>query len=381
MKKKSSLPKGSIDYSLLIVTLIIVAYGLIMVFSSSYYMAQSSKNYDYDGLYLFKKQIFGAVIGLAVMIFFIFFDYKKLIKLKYVFLGVAVVFMIAVLVPGVGKNLNGSSRWIYIFGVSVQPAEIAKFALIIFIAATIYVNRNRMDTFRYGILPPFLVLIPLCVLLFLQPNFSAVIVLCALTFIMIFIGGAKGWHLAAIGGVGVVGGVVLMISEPYRVARLTSFLDPWQNPQGDGYQVIQSLYGVGSGGLFGQGIGNGTQKLSWLPYSESDFIFSIIAEELGLVGAVILLALFIFMVYRGIKVAATAPDLFGTMVATGIIVLIALQVIINVGVVTSLLPPTGVSLPFISYGSSSLVIFMAMIGILLNISKQARRIMMASKQN
>ena len=169
-----------------------------------------------------------------------------------------------------------------------------------------------------------------------------------------------------------------MMRESYRVSRITSFLDPWQNPTGDGYQVIQSLYGIGSGGLFGQGIGNGTQKLSWLPYGESDFIFSIIAEELGLVGAVVLLLLFIFLIYRGIKVAATAPDLFGTMVATGIIVLIGLQVVINVGVVTSLLPPTGVSLPFISYGSSSLVIFMAMIGILLNISKQSRRIMMAS---
>lgn len=377
-RKKSSLPKGSIDYSLLIVTLILVAYGLIMVFSASYYMAQSSALYDYDGLSLFKKQLVGAGLGLAVMIFFMFFDYKKLIKLKYVFLAIAIVFLIAVLVPGVGTNLNGSSRWVRIAGISVQPAEIAKFSLIIFIAATIYVNRNRMDTFRYGILPSLFVLLPICALLYFQPNYSAIIVLCGLAFIMIFIGGAKGWHLAALGSVGVVGGVVLMMRESYRVSRITSFLDPWQNPTGDGYQVIQSLYGIGSGGLFGQGIGNGTQKLSWLPYGESDFIFSIIAEELGLVGAVVLLLLFIFLIYRGIKVAATAPDLFGTMVATGIIVLIGLQVVINVGVVTILLPPTGVSLPFISYGSSSLVIFMAMIGILLNISKQSRRIMMAS---
>ena len=169
-----------------------------------------------------------------------------------------------------------------------------------------------------------------------------------------------------------------MVQEPYRVARLASFMDPWQNPTGDGYQVIQSLYGIGSGGLFGQGIGNGTQKLSWLPYGESDFIFSIIAEELGLIGAVLLLALFIFLIYRGIKVAATAPDLFGTMLATGIITLIGLQVVVNVGVVTASLPPTGVSLPFISYGSSSLIIFMSMIGILLNISKQGRRIIRAN---
>ncbi|MBC5647323.1 putative lipid II flippase FtsW [Christensenella sp. NSJ-35] len=378
MQKKNILQKGSIDYSILIVTLILIAYGIIMVFSASYYMAQSSKDYDYDGLALFKKQLFGAAIGLVAMIFFAFFDYKKLFKLRYIALAVAGVFLIAVLVPGVGVNLNGSSRWIRVLGISIQPAEIAKIALIIFIASSVYLNRKRMDTLRHGVLPPLLALFPICILLYFQPNYSAIIVLCALTFIMIFVGGVKGWHLAAIGAIGVVGILVLMLQEGYRVARVTSFMDPWQNPTGDGYQVIQSLYGIGSGGLFGQGIGNGTQKLSWLPYGESDFIFSIIAEELGLVGAVLLLALFIFLIYRGIKVAATAPDLFGTMLATGIITLIGLQVVVNVGVVTASLPPTGVSLPFISYGSSSLVIFMSMIGILLNISKQGRRIMMAN---
>lgn len=378
MQKKSILQKGSIDYSILIVTLILIAYGVIMVFSASYYMAQASKDYNYDGLYLFKKQLFGAAIGLAAMIFFTFFDYKKLFKLRYIILAIAGVFLLAVLVPGVGVTLNGSSRWIRVLGISIQPAEIAKIALIIFIASSIYINRNRMSTFRCGMLPPLLVLLPICVLLYFQPNYSAIIVLAALTFIMIFVGGVKGWHLAALGGIGVIGGIVLMVQEPYRVARLASFMDPWQNPTGDGYQVIQSLYGIGSGGLFGQGIGNGTQKLSWLPYGESDFIFSIIAEELGLIGAVLLLALFVFLIYRGIKVAATAPDIFGTMLATGIVTLIGLQVVVNVGVVTASLPPTGVSLPFISYGSSSLVIFMSMIGILLNISKQGRRIMMAS---
>lgn len=381
MQKKSILQRGSIDYSVLIVTLILIAYGLIMVFSASYYMAQSSAEYNYDGLALFKKQIFGAAIGLAAMIFFMFFDYKKLFKLRYVFLVIAGIFLIAVLTSA-GTNLNGSSRWIRIAGISVQPAEIAKFALIIFIASSVYINRSRMDTFRYGIAPTLIMLLPICLLLYFQPNYSAIIVLCAMAFIMVFVGGVKGWHLAAIGGIGVVGIIFLMMRESYRVARVTSFMDPWQNPTGDGYQVIQSLYGIGSGGLFGQGIGNGTQKLSWLPYGESDFIFSIITEELGLIGAVVLLALFIFLIYRGIKVAATAPDLFGTMVATGIITLIGLQVVVNVGVVTASLPPTGVSLPFISYGSSSLVIFMAMIGILLNISKQGRRIMMtnAAKQ-
>ncbi|MEA5002965.1 MAG: putative lipid II flippase FtsW [Christensenella sp.] len=383
MRKTNLLQKGSIDYSLLIVTLILIAYGLLMVFSASYYMAQSSKLYDYDGLALFKKQLVGAAIGLVFMIFFMFFDYKKLIKLKYVLLVLAGICLVAVFIPEIGVNVNGSSRWIQLGPLpQLQPAEIAKVALIVFIASVIYVNRNRMNTFRYGVIPSLLALIPVCILLYFQPNFSAIIVLCALTFIMIFVGGAKAWHLLALGGAGVVGGFVLMTTGEragYRVDRLLSFTEPWQNASGGGYQVLQSLYGIGSGGLFGQGIGNGTQKLSWLPYGESDFIFAIIGEELGLIGAIVLLALFIFLIYRGIKTAAQSPDLFGTMLATGVTTVIALQVIINVGVVTASLPPTGVSLPFISYGSSSLVIFMSMIGIMLNISKQSRRIMMAKR--
>ncbi|MEA4852815.1 MAG: putative lipid II flippase FtsW [Christensenella sp.] len=382
MRKKSLLQKGSIDYSLLIVTLILIAYGLIMVFSASYYMAQSSKLYDYDGLALFKKQLLGAAIGCVMMVIFTFFDYKKLMKLKYIILFVAIALLVVVLIPGSHSvNLNGSTRWIRIGPLpSIQPAEIAKIALIVFVSATIYVNRNRMNTFRYGVLPNLLVLLPLCALLYFQPNFSAVVVLCALTFVMIFVGGAKVWHLLLMGGIGVAGGFAVMTMKSYRVERLMSFTEPWVNASGSGYQVLQSLYGIGSGGLVGQGLGNGTQKLSWLPYGESDFIFSIVAEELGLIGAIVLLALFIFLIYRGIKTAATAPDLFGTMLATGITALIAIQVIINVGVVTASLPPTGVSLPFISYGNSSLVIFMCMIGILLNISRQSRRIMMAKKE-
>ena len=382
MRKKSLLQKGSIDYSLLIVTLILIAYGLIMVFSASYYMAQSSKLYDYDGLALFKKQLLGAAIGCVMMVIFTFFDYKKLMKLKYIILFVAIALLVVVLIPGSHSvNLNGSTRWIRIGPLpSIQPAEIAKIALIVFVSATIYVNRNRMNTFRYGVLPNLLVLLPLCALLYFQPNFSAVVVLCALTFVMIFVGGAKVWHLLLMGGIGVAGGFAVMTMKSYRVERLMSFTEPWVNASGSGYQVLQSLYGIGSGGLVGQGLGNGTQKLSWLPYGESDFIFSIVAEELGLIGAIVLLALFIFLIYRGIKTAATAPDLFGTMLATGLTALIAIQVIINVGVVTASLPPTGVSLPFISYGNSSLVIFMCMIGILLNISRQSRRIMMAKKE-
>ncbi|HBU12459.1 MAG TPA: hypothetical protein DEB31_06950 [Clostridiales bacterium] len=175
-------------------------------------------------------------------------------------------------------------------------------------------------------------------------------------------------------------GFFLMIKEDYRVDRLVSFADPWQYASDGGHQVIQSLYGIGSGGLFGSGIGNGRQKYLWLPYGESDYIFPIIAEELGLIGAIALIAMYVFFIYRGIKIAATAPDLFGTLLAAGITIIIAVQVILNIGVVTATIPPTGVPLPFVSYGSTSLAIFLGMVGILLNISRQSRSIAVAAER-
>ncbi len=369
--------KGTIDYSLLIVTLILVVFGLIMVLSSSYYMAQASADYAYDGLGLFKKQLLGAALGIAGMVFFMLLDYRKLMKARYFFLIASLVLLILVFVPGVGVELNGASRWVR-FGssYSIQPSEIAKFALIIFTSSTIYINRNRMNTFRYGIIPNLLVLAVICGLLLLQPNYSAIILMCLLVFVLMFVGGAKGWHLAALGGVGGVAGVVLMIAEPYRVQRLLSFSDPWQYATDGGFQVIQSLYGIGAGGIFGRGLGEGRQKYLWLPYGESDFIFSITTEELGLIGAIVLIALYIFLVYRGIKIAANSPDLFGTLLAAGITTVIGIQVVINIGVVTASVPATGVSLPFLSYGNWSLMILLCMIGILLSISRRSRRIRM-----
>jgi cell division protein FtsW len=372
--------RGSIDYSLLIATMVLVAFGLIMVFSSSYYMAQSSELYDYDGLALFKKQLIGAALGIAFMVFFIFFDYKKLIRLKYLLLILSLILLVIVFIPGIGIDVNGASRWIRLGSLpQMQPSEVAKFSVIIFTAATIYVNRNRMDTFRYGILPNLLVLMVVCGLLFLQPNYSSIILLCILVFIMLFVGGAKSWHLALLGGIGGLAGFGLMLTERYRVDRLMTFADPWQYATEGGYQVIQSLYGIGAGNILGRGLGNGRQKFLWLPYGESDFIFSIISEELGFVGAVVLILLFIFLVYRGIKISATAPDFFGMMVAAGIVVMIGVQVVLNIAVATASLPATGVPMPLISYGSSSLVIFMSMVGILLNISRQTRRIKMAPR--
>lgn len=369
------LRRSSVDFELMIATLVLVVYGLIMVFSASYYKAQASPLYDYDGLYFFKRQAFGAVLGLAVMIVMTFIDYHILIRLKYVILITAMLLLLIVFIPGVGVNLNGSSRWIKLGPLpAFQPAEIAKLAMIIFAAATIYLNRYRMDRFRYAIVPNLLILILMCLLLFFQPNYSSVIMLCLLVFIMMYIGGAKGLHLGLLGAVGGTAGFLMLMTENYRRGRVATFTDPWAYAQEGGWQVIQSLYGIGAGGVTGRGLGNSRQKYLWLPYGESDFIFSITVEEMGLVGAIILVALFLFIVWRGIRIAARAPEMFGTLLAAGITSLIGIQAIMNIAVTTASMPVTGVPMPFFSYGSSSLVIFMAMIGIMLNISKQAQPI-------
>ena len=372
MQKTQSMQKKSFDYSILITTIILVSFGVIMVFSASYYVAESSSAYNNDGLYFFKKQLIGAVVGFAGMIGFSFFNYKLLAKFKYVLLVIAAVLLTAVLIPGVGQEINGSSRWIIIAGQSVQPSEITKFALVVFVAATISVNKDRMKTFRFGMLPSLAVTGVLCILIYRQPNFSAIVCIFATVMVMLFIGGANMLHMGLLTGGGLAAGFGMMFMQNYRVDRVVSFLDPWQYADSKGYQVIQSLYAIGAGGFFGRGLGNSQQKLLYLPYGQSDFIFSVIVEELGFLGALVLIGLFAFLIYRGIKVATKAPDLFGSSLATGIIAIIAVQVCVNIAVVTSSIPPTGVSLPFISYGSSSLVIFMCMIGILLNISRQSK---------
>lgn len=373
--------KGTVDYSLMIVTIILVVYGMIMVFSASYYMAQASPLYDYDGLGLFKKQLIGAGLGLVGMWFFSVFDFNKLVKWKYILFLFSVIMLLLVFIPPFGVNLNGATRWVR-FGKlpSIQPSEIAKFTLIIFISANIYINRGRMKKFRYGILPNLIILGVFCIFLYRQPNYSTIILMSLIVFIMLFVGGAKGTQLTLVGLVGGIAGFLLLLTKDYRVGRLVSFTDPWQHATTGGHQVIQSLYGIGAGGIFGSGLGNGRQKLLWLPYGESDFIFSITAEELGLVGVVILMLLYIFLVYRGIKIASNAPNLLGTMMATGISVMIGLQVILNVGVVTASIPATGVPLPFMSYGNWSLMIFMCLIGIMLNISKQSTQFALSKQQ-
>lgn len=359
--------KKSMDYVVFILTLLLVIFGILMVFSASFYNAE--KKYD-DGLYFFKKQIFGAVLGLVAMILLSLFDYHKLKHFRYIGIIAAVLLLSAVLIPGVGKNLNGSSRWLVIGGFSIQPSEIAKFAIILLFASTMADAKEKMLSFKRGVLPYIAVMGIVCVLLYLQPNFSAIVCIAALCVIMMLVGGAKISHLAGVSVVGMAAGAFLVFQKSYRMDRILAFTDPWKYATDEGYQLVQSLYAIGAAGLFGCGIGNSKQKYLYLPYGESDFIFSIICEEIGVIGAVALIAVFGFLIWRGIKIALQAPDMFGTLLGTGIIAIIAIQVIIHILVVTGSMPPTGVTLPFISAGNSSLMMFMAAIGILLNISRQ-----------
>jgi cell division protein FtsW len=361
----------SFDYSLIVITIVLVLFGILMVFSASYYSAQNSSSTQYDGYYYFWKQLSGAGMGLIAMVCMMFFDYNKLLKLRFWIIGIGLLLMVLVFVPGVGIEINHSRRWVNLYFLDLQSVEVLKFAIIVFIAAGVSINPEKMRTFRYGMLPYLILLVVSAVLLYFQPNFSAVVTLALMIFVMMLVGGVKLSHFALTGLGGLGGGALAMVASGYRVDRLLAVIDPWTYASDQSYQLIQSLYSIGSGGIFGLGLGNSRQKFLYLPYSESDTIFAIIAEELGFAGAMLVLVAFGILIWRGVRIALKAPNTFGMMLATGITALIAIQVFINIGVVTGCVPPTGVSLPFISSGRTSLIVFMASVGVLLNISKQS----------
>ena len=378
--KKKIVYKHTIDYPLLVALVLLLCIGLIMVFSSSYYAAEfRSSTTEGDIMFYFVKQLICVVIGLGLMVTFMIFDYHnftelnekhfgwlgKLRKVKpyWFLLGFAFIALLLVWTP-LGVDINGSKRWINI-GISIQPSEIVKFAIIVFIACSIGKAPRRVNTFKSGILPYLLVLLCMCVPIILQPNFSAILCLSALVIIMLFVSGCKNWQLLA---VIVAGGLVLFVlafARQYRQDRISSLQDPLSS-----YQLKQSMFSLGTGGLFGKGLGNSLQKLLWLPMSESDFIFAIIAEEIGFVGAGFVLLLYAFIIWHGVRIAMYAPDITGMLLATGIVAILTIQVVLNIAVVTGTIPTTGIVLPFISYGGSSVLIFMMMMGVLMNISRQ-----------
>ncbi|MFZ5752977.1 MAG: putative lipid II flippase FtsW [Bacillota bacterium] len=356
--------KGSPDIIIFFTVMLLLALGIIMVFSASYYDTLEKDPYFYV-----RKQMTWGIIGVIAMIIMMKIDYfrlKPLINLAFV---VTLILLVLVLIPHVGVEVKGSRRWINLGFTNLQPSEIMKLCMVMFVAKGLSRIGPRIKNFMLG-LGPYLLLIGLVGgLIMLEPDLGTTVAIAGTTVVMLFAAGTRWAHLLFLGFCGVVGVAALIIQEPYRLNRIIGYLDPWAHASKEGYQTVNSLYALGSGGLFGMGLGNSRQKLDFLPEQHTDFIFAILGEELGFVGAFFVILLFFLLAWRGYRIALTCPDAFGSFLAVGITTMIVSQAFMNMGVVTGLLPVTGISLPFISYGGSSLLFSMVGIGILLNISR------------
>jgi cell division protein FtsW len=355
------------DRLLLAIVFIFVIIGIVMVYSSSSISAADKCGTD---TYYLKKQIAFAVLGFLMLFLARCIRYQLLKKCVYLILVVSVVSLILVLVPGLGKTIGGATRWLRVGPVSFQPSEFAKLGLVIFLAYSLSRKEDRMKSFSVGFLPHLLITLLMFGLVLKQPDFGTAMLMIMLFLLLVFAGGGRLKHLASFFALAAAGGYLLITATRYRMDRLTAFYDPWKDASDTGFQIIQSFLALGSGGLWGTGLGNGRQKLFYLPEPHTDFIFSILGEELGFIGACFIILLFGLLIYCGIKICLKAPDLFGTYLALGITAFIGLHAAINLGVVMGLLPTKGSTLPFISYGGTSLVINLTSMGILLNIGSQ-----------
>lgn len=358
-----------VNVALLILVLILSGLGCMFVYSASFYSANLTYG---DRFFFLKKQMFGVVVGMVCYVVFSLLNYNILNKVKWWLAGLSVVLLGLVFVPGVGMTNYGATRWINLRFITFQPSEIAKFAFVVLSASLLSKSAEKVKSFK-GILPILIIGGIYCVLIILEPNMSITICTALLMVVMLFIGGARFKHFLVLAVPAVALVVVLILIEPYRLKRLIAFIDPFASSKNEGFQLVQSLLGVALGGWFGVGLFNSRQKYLFLPFAESDFIFSIIAEEIGFVGSVFLIALYILLFLCIIKVAKNAKDKFGCLLASGIGSLVLIQVILNLCVVLGLIPPTGLPLPFISAGSTSIMIFMSMMGVVQNIHKNSTK--------
>jgi cell division protein FtsW len=348
----------------------LVVTGLVMVLSAS--SVSSYARYGSSFLF-FQRQSLWAVIGVVGYLFFARFDYRRLKGFGYVAFALVSVLLIAVLVPGMGKTVGGSSRWIGVGAFVIQPSEIAKLALILF-AADVFSRREekRFGEFANTALPMLPAMGLLAGLVMLQPDLGTTVLLGVIGFGLLFVAGAPLRHLIPMGLAGVTLAVGAGLASPYRRVRLLAFMDPWKDPLDTGYHTIQSLIALGSGGWFGVGLGASRQKWMYVPNAHTDFIYAILGEEMGLLGTLVVLGMFAFLTYLGVRIARSAPDRFGMLIASGITIWIATQALVNMGAVTAALPITGVPLPLVSFGGSSLVISLAAMGILTNIARAGK---------
>lgn len=358
-----------INIFLLISVVIISLFGVLMIYSSSYIWAEYKFNDPYKFL---KSQLIFLILGYIIMFIVSKINYQKYQKYSNIIFGICFILLVLVLIPGIGTVRNGSRSWFGVGGFGIQPSEFTKLGLIIFTSKYLKNNNKELRDIKKGVLPILIVLMLVFGLIMLQPDFGTGVVIVISIVALLFVSGVKMNFFIKIGLLGLIGVVVLIIIAPYRMERIVSFLNPWSDPLGSGFQIIQSMYAIGPGGLLGLGFGNSIQKHFYLPEPQTDFIFSIISEEFGFMGILIVSSLFITIIYQGIKISMKCEDAFGKYLAFGITFSLAFQTLLNLMVVVGLIPVTGVTLPFLSYGGSSLLITLLSMGILLNISKSTR---------
>ncbi len=360
--------RGGVDKPFFILVMLLICLGSIAVATAGYVYAKERAVFGYDSFYFIKKQVVWVALGIAAMVGMSLVDYGFLKKMTMPIAGVAVVLLLLVFVPGIGVSANGARRWIDI-GIQFQPSEIAKLALILVLARYISAVHGKMKTFKYGVMFPASLVLLYCGLVAIEKHMSATIIIFLLGAAMITIGGVDLKWVGIFGGAGALGAAFIIFFTDYTKARIDAWLHPELYLQGSGFQPYESLLAIGSGGFFGTGLTGSIQKYMWLPEPYNDFIFAIWAEELGFVGSVLLVAIFLLLAWRGFVIASKAPDIYSSLVVTGLTLKVTLQAFLNIAVVTSLIPTTGIALPFFSYGGTALVMQLAEMGIILSISR------------
>ena len=358
--------KKAPDFLIIFVVITLLTIGLVMILSAS---SIRSYNLYGDSYHLFKHQLVWAIIGIIAMFIFMNIDYHFYKRFAKIILLLTLAALILVLIPGVGHIAGGSRRWIGFGPIGVQPSVLAKLGIVIYLSQFLSQKKEKLKSFVKGVIPPVIIFGLIFGLILLEPDLGTGVTIAGTFMVMLFASGIKISHIAALVGSGFPLLIYFILSEDYRRERLFAFLDPWSDPLDTGYHIIQSLIALGSGGIFGVGLGNSRQKFLYLPEPGTDFIFAVLGEEFGLIGTIVIILLYFVLAWRGLKIAVSVPEMFGSLLAIGLTSMIVLQAIINIGVVTSSMPVTGITLPFISYGGTSLVIMLSGIGILLNISK------------
>ncbi|MGH8011137.1 MAG: putative lipid II flippase FtsW [Candidatus Binataceae bacterium] len=345
----------------------LIALGLLMVLNTTYFLGRERNG---DPFHFFKLHLVHIAAGLLILLIVSQFSLAGLRRLTMPLMIIAVTLVVAIWIPGLGISRGGARRWVRLGPMLAEPSELVKFALVFFLADFIAKHQDRMQQFDRGLLPVFLIVAPIALLILKQPDFGTTVMIALLLFTMLFAGGARSLHLGAAGALAVVVLGLQAVAKPYRMRRLTSFFDPWTKARGAGFQLIQSFIALGEGGGLGMGLGVGHQKMFYLPQAHTDFVFAVVTEDFGLVGAFFVFAMFGTLLFRGMRIAHEEPDTFGSLLAVGLTALLSLQALINMAVVIGLVPTKGLPLPFLSYGGTSMVMAMAALGGLLALSRR-----------